>query len=254
MRLILKLLILVLVIGSAQSCVSKKKYDELLAAKEATDQALAQTQAQLQSLKEEKDALEAEYRTEKDRLNGEIASIKSDLDATKSQVAQVQEKLTMTEAELNKLKAELDGLFATYENSGLKLEAREGELYVVTSEPVNYRSGSATLSKSQRDAIDAMAEILKSNPNVQIMVEGHTDNVGLVSGAPWADNWELSIDRAKRVVRRLISKGVNPNQLTIAGQGEFDPKADNSTKDGKAANRRTEIKPNPDIGGLLKKN
>lgn len=254
MRLVLKLLIVVLAVGTFQSCVSKKKYDELLAAKEATDQALAETQEQLKTLQEEKDALEAEYNSEKERLNGEIASIKSDLDATKAEVGQVKEKLSMTEAELNKLKEEINGMFAAYENSGLTLDERNGELFVVTSNPVNYRSGSASLSKDQRDAIDALAEKLKANPDVHVLVTGHTDTDKLKEGAPWADNWDLSISRAKTVVKRLISKGVSPDQLSIAGDGENDPVSDNDSSDGKAKNRRTEIQPNPKLGGLFKSN
>lgn len=92
MRQIVNLLIFCLAVGTFQSCVSKKKYDELVAAKEATDKALEETQQNLKNLQEEKDALQAEYNSEKDRLNGEIASIKSSLDATKAEIAQVSEK------------------------------------------------------------------------------------------------------------------------------------------------------------------
>lgn len=254
MRLVLKLLIVVLAVGTFQSCVSKKKYDELLAAKEATDQALAETQEQLKTLQEEKDALEAEYNAEKERLNGEIASIKSDLDATKAEVGQVKEKLSMTEAELNKLKEDINGLFAAYEDSGLTLDERDGNLFIVTSNPVTYRSGSAMLNKDQRDAIDALAEKLKANPSVKVLVTGHTDTDKLKEGAPWADNWDLSISRAKNVVKRLIRQGVSPDQLSIAGDGENDPVAGNDSSEGKAKNRRTEVKPNPNLGGLFKKN
>lgn len=254
MRLVLKLLIVVLAVGTFQSCVSKKKYDELLAAKEATDQALAETQDQLKTLQEEKDALEAEYNAEKERLNGEISSIKSDLDATKAEVGQVKERLSATEAELNKLKEEIDGIFAAYENSGLTLDERDGNLFIVTSNPVTYRSGSAMLNKDQRDAVDALAEKLKANPSVKVLVTGHTDTDKLKEGAPWADNWDLSISRAKNVVKRLIRQGVNPDQLSIAGDGENDPISDNDSTDGKAKNRRTEIQPNPNLGGLFKKN
>ena len=250
MRLIVKLLILVMALGTFQSCVSKKKYDELLAAKEATDQALAETQANLKTLQEEKDALETEYNTEKERLNGEIASIKSDLDATKKEVGQVKEKLSMTEAELKKLKDDINGMFAAYENSGLSLDERDGDLYIVTSNPVNYRSGSASLGKDTKDAIDALAEKLKANPKLKVLVEGHTDDDQLIAGASYADNWELSVERAKRVVRRLIKQGVNPDQLTIAGSGETQPRASNDNAEGKAQNRRTEVKPNLSIGSL----
>ena len=248
MRLVVKLLVLCLTVGAFQSCVSKKKYDELEAAKAATDQALAETQAQVKTLSEEKDALAAEMESEKARLNGEISSIKSDLDATKSQVAQVEEKLQMTEKELNALKEQIDGVFNAYSGSGMSLEDRDGRLYVVTGSKLRYNSGSSRLSKEERDAVDALAEVLKATPAAKIMVEGHTDNVPFKAGM--GDNWDLSYRRAKAVVTRLVRKGVDPGQLSIAGRGDSMPTADNGTSEGKAENRRTVIVPNPDLGKL----
>lgn len=249
MRLIVKLLVFVLVAGTFQSCVSKKKYDELVSAKEATDQALAETQTQVKTLQGEKDALAADLEDTKTTLGAKITSIESDLNATKSQMAQVSEKLNMTEAELAKLKGQIDGIFATYNNSGLSLEEKGGQLYVVTSAPVKYSSGSSYVKKDARDALDALAEVLKANPAAKILVEGHTDNVPFKADVA-SDNWDLSYRRAKNVVKRLIKKGVDPSQLTIAGKGDTEPVADNKTSEGKASNRRTVIKPNPDLGVL----
>ncbi|GJM31463.1 MAG: flagellar motor protein MotB [Saprospiraceae bacterium] len=248
MRLILKMLVLTLFLGSFQSCVSKKKYDELVAAKEATDSALAETQSQVKSLQEEKDALATEMESEKTRLNGEISSIKTDLDATKSQMAQVSEKLNMTEAELKKIKDEINGIFSAYSESGLTLEDKEGRLYVVT-EPVTFRSGSSRLTKAERDAIDAMAEKLKANPKIKLTIEGHADSQKFPADAGM-DNWDLSYARAKAVATRLIKKGVSPEQVAVSGRGDSMPAADNGTADGRSQNRRTVVVPNPDLGGL----
>ncbi len=252
MRLIVKLLIFTLAIGSLQSCVSKKKYDELAAAKEATDQALAETQAQLQTLEEEKAALEEEFQSTKAELNGKISDMESKMNSMESQMAQVQEKLNMTEEELNALKEEINGIFGAYADSGLSLEERDGSLYVVTEEAVNYRSGSTALSADERAALEKLAMTLKDNPEIQLQVVGHTDDQGLIEGAAYRDNWDLSVARASRVVRYLISKGANPEQLTIAGRGETVPVGDNETAEGRAENRRTVIQPNPNLGGLMK--
>ncbi len=249
MRLVVRMIIILLAVGTLSSCVSKKKYDELAAAKAATDQALAETQANLKQLQTEKDALAAELESEKTRLNGEISTLRNDLNATKGQIAQVQEKLNMTQAELDKLKAEINGLFAAYADSGLSLEDRDGRLYVVTETPVRYRSGSSSLTKEERDAIDALAEKLKAHPDVKILVEGHTDSQKFKADAGM-DNWDLSVNRAKAVVKRLVRAGVDPKQLTIAGKGEFMPAADNGTSEGRAENRRSVIVPNPDLGKL----
>lgn len=251
MRLIVRLLIITLAVGSLQSCVSKKKYDELSAAKAATDQALAETQAQVKTLGEEKDALAAEMESEKNRLNGEISSIKSDLDATKSSMAQLEEKLNMTEAELNAFKEEINGIFNTYKESGMSLEERDGRLYVVTSEPYNFKSGSSYLTKAERDAIDAMAESLKGNANAKVLIEGHADSQKFAADAGM-DNWDLGYARAKAVANRLIRKGVSAGQVALSSRGDSMPVGDNGTADGRAENRRSVILPNPDLGNIIK--
>lgn len=253
MRLVLNLLVISLVLGSLQSCVSKKKFDDLMKQKEATDQALAETQGQLSTLQDEKSALEAEFASEKDRMNGEISSIKSDLDATKSQVAQVQEELNMTKEELDGLKAEISGIFSAYEDSGLSMEEKNGKLVVMTKVPVQYRSGSYSLSKDEKDAISALAETLKSNENLKILVEGHTDDDGVKASASYADNWELGYLRAKMVVKELIKNGVSPSQVAAVTYGETMPAASNDDADGKAQNRRTDVVPNIDLTPLMKK-
>lgn len=249
MRIISKLFVFVLVVGMLSSCVSKKKYDELTAAKEATDQALAETQSQVKTLTGENEALAADLESTKADLGAKISDLDSKLNDATSKMGQMSEKLNMTQAELDKLKAQIDGMFASYANSGLSLEDKDGRLYVVTEAPVNYRSSSSRLNKDQRDAIDALAETLKANPAVKIMIEGHTDNKKFKADAG-SDNWDLSIRRANSVARRLLRKGVSASQISIAGRGDGAPVGDNETKEGREANRRTVILPNPDLGGL----
>lgn len=248
MRFIITALVFVMVAGSFQSCVSKKKFDELTAAKAATDQALAQTQAQVKTLSEEKDALAAQMAAETTRLNNEINSVRTDMTA---QINQVNQKLTMTEAELKAVKDEINGMFSAYQDAGLTMDERDGRLYLMTEQPVNFRSGSSSLTRDQRNAVDALAAKLKANPAVKVLVEGHTDNKQFASGSS-TDNWDLSYARAKAVASRLIREGVNPNQVAIAGYGEAAPVGDNTTKEGRSANRRSAVAPNPNLGGLMK--
>lgn len=252
MRLILNLLVFCLVVGLTQSCVSKKKYDELVAAKEATDRALAETQEQVKQLQEEKDALAAEMAAEKARMEGEIAGIKSELDATKGEVASVKEKLSMTEAELKSLQDQINGIFAKYEDSGLSLENRDGQLFVVTKSPVGYNSGSYRIDSEEKEAIAELAEKLKANPELTILVEGHTDDQGVKEGASYANNWELGYKRAVSVVERLLKEGVSASQVSVVSYGDARPVGDNETADGRAANRRSAVKPNVDLGSLIK--
>ena len=254
MRLILNVLVVVLVLGSLQSCVSKKKYDELLASKEASDAALQETQAQVQNLEETNEELQQSMQETEERLNGEISSLRDDLSSTKAQVDEVQEKLDMTEEELAMVKEEINSIFGAYQDSGLSLEERDGRLYVVTDQGISYRSGSYRLSSDERDALAELAETIKNNPDLNILVEGHTDDQTVKESAPYADNWELSTKRALAVVRELISNGVDPSQVAAVGRGDQMPVGDNESAEGRAENRRTVIMPDPDLSKVIENN
>ena len=250
MRLVLKSLLVLLSLGLVSSCVSKKKYDDLMASKQQSDAALADTQKRVKSLEQDNATLKSDMEAEKTRLNGELSGLRKDLDATRGQMNMVQEKLNMTQAELTKIKDEINGIFATYEKSGLKLEERDGALYVIAA-PISYRSGSYSLTKAEKAALAELAMTLKNNPAVKIQIEGHTDNVKVNSGASYQDNWELSARRALAVVRELVKKGASPAQVSVAGRADTMPKGDNSTRDGKAQNRRTEVKVDASIKALI---
>ncbi|MFM8448479.1 MAG: flagellar motor protein MotB [Haliscomenobacter sp.] len=250
MRLVLKSLLVLLSLGLVSSCVSKKKYDDLMASKQQSDAALADTQKRVKSLEQDNATLKSDMEAEKTRLNGELSGLRKDLDATRGQMNMVQEKLNMTQAELTKIKDEINGIFTTYEKSGLKLEEKNGGLYVITA-PISYRSGSYSLTRAEKEALAELAMTLKNNPAVKIQIEGHTDNVKVNSGASYQDNWELSARRALAVVRELVKKGASPAQVSVAGRADTMPKGDNSTRDGKAQNRRTEVKVDASMKALL---
>ena len=246
MRFILTALCFCLLAGSFTSCVSKKKYDELTAAKQATDAALAETQSELKTTQGNLDDLQSKYETETAEMRNEIQSVRDEMQST---VADLNQKLDMTEQELEDLKSELNGMFADYQAADLTMETRDGELYLVTETPFQYRSSSSYLSREERDVIDAMAEKIKDT-SVRLLIEGHTDNKQFVADAG-SDNWDLSYARAKAVAVRLIRAGVSPEQITLAGRGETDPIGDNETSEGRAENRRTVIKPNPKVGSVM---
>jgi chemotaxis protein MotB len=151
MRFILTALCFCLLAGSFTSCVSKKKYDELTAAKQATDAALAETQSELKTTQGNLDDLQSKYETETAEMRNEIQSVRDEMQST---VADLNQKLDMTEQELEDLKSELNGMFADYQAADLTMETRDGELYLVTETPFQYRSSSSYLSREERDVID----------------------------------------------------------------------------------------------------
>lgn len=251
MHFTLRLLFFCSVIALAlPSCVSKKKFQELMDEKGAIAESLAESQAKVQMLEEKVAQLESDMEAQKKELEGKIAGMQNDLDAAKAEAASARKAAEAKEAELAALKKDVQAAFAL--PSDLAVTEQNGDLVVTLASPVHYKSGSTRLSKEAREAIDNLAETLKSNPNMHLLVEGNTDDDQLVEGAPYKDNWELSVARAMKVVKRLVKAGVDPAQLTVAGKGEFNPIGDNETPEGKAQNRRTDVKPSAKTAPLYK--
>ena len=230
------------------SCVSKKKFEELMNEKGALAESLAASQKKVQELDEKIAQLESDMDAQKKDFEGRIASLESDLTAAKSEAEAAKAATAAKEAEITSLKTQVKEAFAV--TGDLTLTEKNGAMVVSLENPVNYKSGSSRLDKDARTAIDNLAEMMKNNPDMSLLIEGHTDDKAFISGS--RDNWNLSIDRATKVVRRLIKKGVNSSQLAIVGRGDTMPAASNETEEGRAENRRTEVKPNVSTGSLFK--
>ena len=231
------------------SCVSKKKFMELENEKTALANSLASANEKVNMLEGKVSGLETDMANQKTKFEGDIAGLRKDVDSAKSAADMAQKSLADREAELAKIKGEIKTSLGL--NSSLNIKEQGGDLYVTMDSPVNYKSGSSRLNRDARKSVEALAESLKNNPSVHILIEGHTDSQKFASDSGM-DNWQLSVNRAMAVVKRLIRKGVNPDQLTVAGRGENDPLGGNDTKDGRAKNRRTDAKPRPGAGTLYK--
>ena len=229
------------------SCVSKKKYTELMNDKESIANQLAEAQKNVKSLEETKVQLEgdnANLTAEVSQLNTDLQTSNSNLASTKAQAAKDKSKL---EGEVNRLNGAIKGVFASYEGSGLNVVERDNRLYVVMDNPINFKMGSSYIARSYRDPLASLAEILKNNPSLSIQVEGHSDNAKFMEGK--GDNWNLSLGRAMSAVRLLLKNGVSPNQVSAVGRGEYAPVAtdDQSSGDARAKNRRVEFVVVPNI-------
>ncbi len=123
----------------------------------------------------------------------------------------------------------------------IQIEVKKGVVYISLSDKMLYRSGSSTITEPAFNVLSKIAKILNDYKELDILVEGHTDNVP-ISTACLEDNWDLSAKRATSVVRALQNRfSVDPARMTAGGRSEFEPKSDNSTAMGKKENRRTEI-------------
>jgi chemotaxis protein MotB len=134
----------------------------------------------------------------------------------------------------------------------LSVELRNGKVYVSMSNKLLFSSGSANVEAKGREALVALANVLNNNPDIDVLVEGHTDNVPIRTNQ-FRDNWDLSVIRATSIVRILtVDLAVSPLRVTASGKGEFVPRASNETPEGRALNRRTEIILSPKLDELMK--
>ena len=138
-----------------------------------------------------------------------------------------------------------------FNSDELTIELKNGKVYVSLSDKLLFKSGSIEMESKGQDAIKRLAEVMINNPEIDVLVEGHTDNLPIKTSV-YMDNWDLSVARAASVVRLLTSNyKVSPMQVTPAGRGEFFPKEDNATAEGRAKNRRIEIVLSPKLDEVM---
>jgi chemotaxis protein MotB len=161
-------------------------------------------------------------------------------------IQQLQAQLRQKESTLQKIRQELSQIMQGFSQSDLSLRERRGRLYVTMSQNLLFRSGSNDIGPNGKRAIQQVAAALRGNPDIDIVVEGHTDT----DGRP-LQNWNLSALRATAVVQELVAAGVDPHRVTAAGRAFYDPVAPNTTEADKALNRRTEIIISPRLEELM---
>ncbi len=232
-------------------CVTKQTHEATLAQLQSTKNSLdtseamlARSQEELRALEEKKSALQREL----DNARFDLEASQRDLSATRAQIATLQQIEDETRRRnaiyasfVEKLKKMIDG-------GRLTVSIENGRIVINLPENVLFASGSAKLNDEGRAAIKEIAGVLGSFSERRFQVEGHTDAMPIKSKNGYS-NWELSSERALSVVHLMSDSGVAPANLSAAGFGEFHPRADNNTSEGRVLNRRIEIVmlPNLDI-------
>jgi chemotaxis protein MotB len=136
-----------------------------------------------------------------------------------------------------------------FAGTGVEVSYNNGLVDISMQDDLLFNPGSARLGKNGKEALGIVASVLNDNPNLKIYVIGNTDSVQVTRG--YADNWSLSTERANSVVRVLQDQyHVAMDRVTSGGRGKYNPVADNTTPEGRAKNRRTEIILNPDLSGF----
>lgn len=166
-------------------------------------------------------------------------------------IAELQDLIAAKEAKMNALKNAVSNALKGFEGKGLTVTHKNGKVYVSMENKLLFDSGSWAVGVQGVDAVEKLAVVLVQNPDIEVLIEGHTDNVPY-TGTTILDNWDLSVKRATAIVRILQQKGVKPIQITAAGRSEYIPIQSNSTSEGKAKNRRIEIILAPNLDQINK--
>jgi chemotaxis protein MotB len=241
------------------SCVSKKKYTQLESQYQQTDARLSSTKLELAKCLDDKKTAKSEIKylrkTNYQLLKnvGNMATLsKKEAENLEKSLESIQEKdLTIGRLQdaINKrdsvtfaLVTSLKGATVGINDEDISINVEKGVVYVSISDKLLFTSGSYEVNANAKSVLDKVAKVINNQPNLEFLVEGHTDNKAVRSTASYKDNWELSLQRAASVVRILQNDlEVDPSRMTAAGRGEYVPVADNATEEGRAKNRRTRI-------------
>jgi len=189
---------------------------------------------------------------ELEKKQKELAKERAELDQRSKRIEQLEQLIAQKDAKLDNLKSSLTRALDKFESQGLKVTQRNGKIYISMENKLLFDSGSWHVKQNGRNAIETIGNILSVNPDVEIMIEGHTDNVPYRSKGSIKDNWDLSVKRATSVVRQLMkNKHIDPKRLVPAGRSKYLPIADNSTSEGRAKNRRIEVILTPRLDEIM---
>ena len=192
-------------------------------------------------------------RLEKKKKEEDLKKANADLLAREAKIAELNKLLTEQKTKTDALRDAIKKALTDFSAGELSVYTKDGKVYVSMSDKLLFKSGSTTVESKGVDALGKLSDVIKKNPDIQVNIEGHTDNVPYVSsGGLIKDNWDLSLMRSSSVLHILTEKyKVSPSQIIGSGRGENYPVAANSTPEGKAKNRRTEIILTPKIDRLL---
>jgi chemotaxis protein MotB len=265
------------------SCVSKKKLANEVQKYERLNTSYTQLQNELKNCENEK----AEYAKNKSLLEGEIASLKKQNEFLKENnttaLKQLQDLSVISTSQAESIKKSLDnigakdlyiqdlqsamarkdslnmalvmnlkGAIGNIADEDINIKVDKGVVYIDISDKLLFKSGSYTVTDQAKVVLGKVATVLKNQPDIEFMVEGHTDNVPYARGI-LQDNWDLSVKRATSVIRILQDEhGLPPSHMAASGRAEYVPLTTNDTSEGRAANRRTRIVILPQLDQFFK--
>lgn len=195
---------------------------------------LAELEQKQQDLALKTTALEAERRR--------LEQLQKDLADRSARVDELEGVIAAKDAKMRGLKDAISKALTDFEGKGLTVEQRDGKVYVSLENKLLFDSGSWTVGSNGTTAVKQLGNVLAQNPEIAVLIEGHTDNVPYGGSGNLVGNWDLSAKRATAIVNILrLNKDIDPKNLTAAGRGEYAPIVENDTPENKAKNRRIEV-------------
>lgn len=189
--------------------------------------------------------------TEQDKLNALLGQKINELNERERTINELQDMIKAQNDKVQNLLNNVKDALLGFSTDELTIREKDGKVYVAMSDKLLFQSGSARLDKRGEEALGKLAEVLNKQTDIDVFIEGHTDNKP-INTVQFKDNWDLSVIRATSVVRILIKNyNVNPLQIQPSGRGEYMPVDDNETVEGRSKNRRTEIIMAPKLDKLF---
>lgn len=231
---------------------SKRDYDDLLKNfAELNINNSTEVNRLLGDLDEIKKQLD-EREMELNRQRGELESANADLQEKESRLLELQSILDQKDAEVKALREKVSNALKGFEGSGLNIYEKNGKVYVSMDEKLLFASGSWVVGSEGEKALKELASVLAQDTDINVLIEGHTDNVPYRGSGQVKDNWDLSVMRATSVVKSLLKYGdIDPKRISASGRSEYLPVDDENSAEARTKNRRTEIILTPKLDELL---
>lgn len=230
----------------------QKQISELKGWVKNRDYTIEDLNDKLKDLQETYDRLKSNSSSEVQGLLSELEQTRKDLDARERRLRDVEAKLRARDSSISALRDRLTRALLGFRESGLSIDVRNGKVYVSLSNQLLFNVGSTEIDKRGKEALKELAAVLNTQPDISIVVEGHTDIAPIAGkGGRFQDNWDLSVLRSTEVTRALTQEGVDPKRIISSGRGEFFPVEAVDTPENRAKNRRTEIILTPKLEELF---
>lgn len=212
--------------------------DAYAALEQNSNEALQASIEKNRGLLEEIQIKEGELLSERTRLD----SLKRELSYRIARVEELEGLVAAKEALMSDLKTALTDALVSFKGNGLSVEQREGKVYVSMENKLLFQSGSWSVGNTGKQALKKLGNVLAANPEIAVLIEGHTDSDPYIGNDNLSGNWDLSTKRATEIVKLLLKNNmIKAENLTAAGRGQYQPLATNKTVAGKAKNRRIEV-------------